>query len=443
MLSVKVVGCRKLYAVSLLCGSLIMTGCQGYSITEDSHFTNIQLSRTTGSPSVSVYIVLGIPKNLEYSDGVAHYTEHLVWNGISSAGKIKADQHSNAWTSNTTVGYWFSGSKSDFPIMLKQLSTVFAPISVTPVFAKQEANIVLRERDYRFADNVYAEANIQMNKFLYKGNPSATSVIGDAAAIRNLNLDEAKTFHSATHKQDNAVLLVIGDLSKRDVYAAIKEAEIAPLTRKTLPLVPARFSFAGVAIDKFYVNKVDVQPRMVWRKIIKLDSSVEYDTLDLNSRVVSHILGSNLPGGLAGPLRYQAFITSSFDVNVSAIDEQHAELRFSAAPDSGVSIQQLQTAFEVALKESIKGISAATLDRVWKRKGAFEPDWNENKQVEGWRGNYVFRRVSMWREPLATADVQQLGADLTLESVNKLLKAFGSPGRLAVTFFTDNKEEAR
>jgi predicted Zn-dependent peptidase len=316
MLSLKRLRRYRILALLLLCSTFLIAGCQGYAVPEEIPESNFHLSRSAGSPRVALYIVVGLDPVHDFSDGLAHYTEHLVWNNISKAGAIKADQHSNAWTNHATIGYWLSGSKDDFPMMLKQLSSLFEPISVTQAFAKEEANIVLRERDFRIGNNVDADARIQMNKFLYKGNPLALTVIGDSKAIGKMNLNQAKALHEATHVPENSVLIVVGDLSRRDVNKAINASGIPELTLQTVSTSPTRLEFAGNGTEKYYVDKLDVQSRIMWRKLIQLESPIDFEVLDLRSRLLSYFLESNLPGGLAGPLRYEEFVARSFAIDV-------------------------------------------------------------------------------------------------------------------------------
>lgn len=62
-----------------------------------------------------------------------HYAEHLAW--LNAVGAERpADRHSNAWTSDTAVGYWLSGAPEDLSDLLETLKGVFAPIDLPPDF---------------------------------------------------------------------------------------------------------------------------------------------------------------------------------------------------------------------------------------------------------------------------------------------------------------------
>ena len=61
-------------------------------------------------------------------------------------------------------------------------------------------------------------------------------------------------------------------------------------------------------------------------------------------------------------------------------------ISFTAAPDAGVSLTELQNAFEATLSEVANGgIPEATYSRVLDRFDGFWPDWNEDDEAARWR----------------------------------------------------------
>ena len=103
----------------------------------------------------------------------AHYTEHLTW--LPNVGKDSRpeNRHTNAWTNDYAVGYWLSGSPEDLPEMLRRLKVVFDPIDLPVDVAETERDIILREYDWRMANNPDAQAAEEMEAFLYEGNAIA------------------------------------------------------------------------------------------------------------------------------------------------------------------------------------------------------------------------------------------------------------------------------
>ncbi|WP_428545951.1 M16 family metallopeptidase [Profundibacter sp.] len=381
-------------------------------------------------PQVSVHIVFA-------HDGPAlqmHYVEHLSWlNAVGSQDHPK-DRDTNAWTTDLAVGYWLSGKPEDLPDLLRTLAGVFEPITLPDDFAGQEKTILRREYDLRLVDNINRQAATVMNAFLYQGNAIATSPLGTPEQIAALDYDAARALHDATHLPQNATLVVVGNITDGQVQEAVAAAGLAGKIGTETQITPPDFNLAPAETRVFTFDDPAAAPRMIWRKVVTLKQPVNFDLLETQTALLGDILDTNLPGGLAGPLRYDAFITRRFSVSVIALDERHIELRLSAAPDRGVSFARLQAAFETALAISEQNIPPATWERVRERFKTYWPDWNDKKEVGNWMADYVLNRVQNLRIPLGKAELRQLDVQLARDDLNELLLALAGPGRTAVAF---------
>jgi hypothetical protein len=365
---------------------------------------------------------------------IAHYTEHLAW--LPNIGKDSRpeDRDSNAWTNDYAVGYWLSGPPEDLTDMLRRLKGVFDPIDLPRDVAETERDIVLREYDWRMADNSDAQAAEEMEAFLYEGNAIAASVIGTPEEIKALSYDEAKAFHAATHRPERARLVVVGDVTEADLARAMTEAGFPDLDAKREDIVPPPFTLAAPDTRTFRYPNPTKAPRMTWRKVVALPEPVDFDLLETQTTLLRDILDTNLPGGLAGPLRFDAFIAKGFSVTLAPIDERHIELIFEAEPDKGISFADLQAAFESALAASAKGIPAETYDRVRDRFASYWPDWSDAEETGEWMADYTLDRVSALREPLTQRQLRRLDGRIEAAGIDTLLSAVAGPGRTAIAF---------
>lgn len=172
-------------------------------------------------PSLHVEVILPYPA---HQGPLAHYTEHLAWlNAVGGAARA-ADRHTNAWTNAYAVGYWLTGRPDDLPDLLATLAGVFDPLDLSPSFAAEERNIILREYDYRMSVNTDAQAADALDAFLYQGNGLAASIIGTPEQIMALDYDAAREFHAATHRPELATVVVKGDVTEREVRRAMRAA---------------------------------------------------------------------------------------------------------------------------------------------------------------------------------------------------------------------------
>lgn len=365
---------------------------------------------------------------------LSHYTEHLVWlNAMDN--KRSAHIHSNAWTNSFAIGYRLSGEPDDLLDIVHQLKGIFDPLDVPASFAIEEREIVLREYDFRIAENVDARASEAMDAFLYDGNQIAASVIGTPKQIKAFTYEAAKELHAQTHVPENAVLVVTGDISKRQLRSALSDTDWPKLAPVADVLQPPLFELKEVSKKLFLYPDNTSAPRLVWRRLVSLSEPVQFDLLEAQTAFLRDILSTNLPGGLAGPLRFDATVARSFDIGLWPIDEENIEIFFQAAPDVGVSLSQMQTTFEATLTQiGTAGIPEETFDRVLDWFDGFWPNWSDPEETAEWMTDYVVDRVSVLREPLNESTLKQIENDLTLRDTNEILQLLSSGGRTTVAF---------
>lgn len=349
---------------ALLSLVVILVGYIGYTFSSKPtarYFAEIHIGKAAIKSQVQAFIIFNRVPELDSPAGLAHYTEHLVALSALADDFKAADRHANAYTSATSVGYWVKGSKDDLPLMIENLGGVFDPISVDIEFANEEAGIVRREYDLRAVNNINYSALVAMTSFLYEGNSIGDWLSSTPQSIASLDYEQAVNYYNATHQQKSSVLLVLGDVSEAEVQQAVEASGMQPLTETVAKVQPNPFTLADSDTKNYTFKKSSAEPRVIYRKIVALEDAVDYDLLQFQTSQLSAVLHTNLPGGIAAPLRYDNFVARSFELSVDPLDEKHIEIWFSASPDAGVSFKQLQSAFEDALKVAGNGIPESTL----------------------------------------------------------------------------------
>lgn len=365
---------------------------------------------------------------------LAHYTEHLAWLPNNGKDSRPEDRGTNAWTNDVAVGYWLSGPPDDVSDMLRQLKAVFDPIDLPREMAETERDIILREYDLRMAQNTDAQAAEEMEAFLYDGNAIAASVIGTPDQIKALTYDAARAFHAETHRPERARLVVTGDVTERQLANAMEEAGFPDLDANREDIAPPPFTLAAPETRAFRYAYPNAAPRMTWRKVVALPRPVDFDLLEAQTALARDILDTNLPGGLAGPLRFDAFITKNFGISINPVNDTNIELIFSAEPDKGISFAAMQSAFEAALAASAEGVHVATYYRVRERFKGFWPDWSDDAEAARWMADYTLSRVSVLREPKTERQLRKLDSRIEATDIDAILAALASPGRTAIAF---------
>jgi len=417
-------------------------GLHFFSGSDKNYFAELFIGESEDPSSVTVYFVFDRDVEKDSPTGLAHYTEHLVALNSFAQDILPANRHTNAYTNSLAVVYSKKGPKKELVNILEKLSKVFEPLTLDSNFATEEVDIVLREFDIRMANSLDNQSYSLTTAFLYQGNAQAILPLGTQENIASLSYEKARAYHKATHRQSAAMVLVLGDVSRREVHRAIESAGIQPLT--TLPETqprPAPIALRSPATDRVINDSPDAEPRINVRKVVALEQAVNFDLLEFQTEYLRAILDTNLPGGVAGPLRYDNFIARGFTVAVYPVDERHFEIWFDASPDSGVSFAQLQLAFEKALESAATGIPANTFERVKKRLVKQWPDWKDNKDSREWMAGYAHRRVSALRKPASREELKTMSTQVTLEDIDRLLQALQKPGRKSVVYIGNSKGE--
>jgi len=227
---------------------------------------------------------------------------------------------------------------------------------------------------------------------------------------------------------------VVGDISEAKLRRTMEQVGFPDLDAMREDIAPPPFTLAATELSTFRYPDPSAAPRMTWRKVVTLQEPVDFDLLEAQTALVRDILDTNLPGGLAGPLRFDAFVTKSFGISIIPINETHIELIFSAEPDKGVNLAAMQSAFETALSVSAKGVPDATYDRVRERFKGFWPDWSDEEDTARWIANYTLSRVSTLREPKTERQMRKVDARVEATDINTILAALAGPGRTAIAF---------
>ena len=407
---------------------------KGY-VTVSSPFKAAYLISDPTKTEIQIHIVLPLSAAAQSSaEGLPHYVEHLAWLNSVGAKMRLADRHSNAWTNKDTIGYWLAGQKDGLSEMLRSLIGIFKPISLSVKFADEEKKIVQREYDLRLGNNLDGRVFDAQDQFLYKGNYLAKSSIGTVESIAALNFEQAMALHAETHVMPSAVLVVIGDIDQSELEAELKklpETESQPKAQRKLSL----FNLAENADETKQFPDKNAAPRLILRRIVKLEKPEQFDVLRAKLSLLEDMLDTNLPGGLAKPIRFDQRIASSFAVSVWPIDEAHAEISFIASPDAGVSLTSLKAAFEESFATTSKaGFPEETFQRVRARFTAYWPEWDDEDEVRDWMAGHILDTVPSGRMPLSIDELKSIDRDLTLESINEILNQFTSGGRTSAAF---------
>jgi len=303
-------------------------------------------------------------------------------------------------------------------------------LNIEEKFALEERDIVLREHDYRVAERPLFQVYRDMDRVLYGDGALARSVIGEPEVIVDYSLDAAASLHMQSHSLSDATLLVYGDVSAARLEAAaaslsVEDVHTLPVNSSSIRLVED-----GVVQDRIAVSLDELsEDTFLYRKLVPLDVCETSAGCTVLTQLVENALDSSLPGGLAGPLRYDRFVTRSFSFNIAFIAEKYVEVSFMGHPDAGVSLEALEAAFRAALHSTLEnGLPQETFDRVTSRLVG-QLDSVLERDRPGYNRDLALGQL-MSAAPIFTLEDQMNAVeDVRLEDVNEFLKSLLSDGR--------------
>lgn len=385
---------------------------------------------TTGRAEVILRIVR--PFDPDEQVGLAHYAEHLAWYSAIGEEARGPDRHSGAWTSHRAVFYSLSGKPEDLPQLTATLARVFDPITLDARFAEEEREIIQREYQAMIAQNISRRVDEALSAVLHEGTLLAPSIIGTPAQIDALDYDTARGWHRTTHRPENTVFIFRGDVGRLQVWRALIGLQ---LERWQSDPVTFRYQMGPEMVHLAEFPDENAAPRMIWRRVVALQDPLPFDLLTARLDHLRDMLDTNLPGGLAGPLRFDARIARDYRLHLTAIDERHIELRFQASPDTGVTLPELRAGFETALASSVaSGIPGPTYRRVKKRMDRYWPNWGDRDSARRWMADYTLDRVLALSAPQSRRALRDIPPQITRDTLNALLSALSQPGRTAIAF---------
>lgn len=398
---------------------------------QSSIFSEVTLIRNPGVEDVFLYLVFpsGEASN-KFDEGLAHYVEHLAWLNAFGRDQNERLRHSNAWTNHFTTGYWHKTVDDDLHRALRALMAVSDPFDVEIDFALEERDIVLREYDFRVAERPLYSVFRDMDRALYGDGALARSVIGEPEVIAEYALEAAASLHMQSHSLSDATLLVYGDVSAAWLEAAIASLSVEDVHTLHSNPPSIRLVEDGVVQDRIAVSLSELSDdTFLYRKLVPLDLCDTSAGCSVLAQLAENALGSSLPGGLAGPLRYDQFVTRSFSFDITVIGDKYVEVSFIGHPDANISLETLEDAFLAALHSTLEnGLPQETFDRVASRlAGQFDsvlerdrPDYNRDLVLD----------QLMSATPVFTLEDQiNVVASVRLEDVNEFLKFLLADGR--------------
>jgi zinc protease len=312
----------------------------------------------------SVWYNVGSADDPLGQSGLAHFLEHLMFRGTKAvpAGEFsktvaKNGGQENAFTYLDYTGYYQMVAKDRLPLMMKLEADRMANLQLTDAVVLPERKVIIEERRMRTDNQPDALLYEQMEALQFVHHPYGTPVIGWQHEMAGLTREEALAFYDHHYAPNNAILIVVGDVTgdevlklAREYYGPVEKRDVWPRNRVQEP--PQRAPRSVTLTSK------DVsQP--TWRRSYYAPSA---HAGDVKAAPALEVLAQYLGGGTLSQLYRQLVVKEKIAAGTAAFysAESYDPTTFGlyAAPAPGTSLDAL----EAAVDREIEKVKAGEID---------------------------------------------------------------------------------
>ena len=181
-------------------------------------------------PSAALYIFFKVGSRNEVPGrtGLAHFFEHMMFNGAKKYGPKEFDRvmeaaggSNNAFTSRDITAYsdWFPAEALDTVLELE--ADRIGHLAIAPEMVRSEREVVLEERRLRVEGEPLGALGELYFATAYMAHPYRWPVLGWESDIRAWTQEDLERFHQVYYAPNNAVMVLVGDLDPPEVFDRI------------------------------------------------------------------------------------------------------------------------------------------------------------------------------------------------------------------------------
>lgn len=191
---------------------------------------SIQLFYNVGSKDEGAGLWDEIGQEWVNERGIAHFIEHMIFKGTSNLSEsdinvltARLSGYCNAFTSHDYTGYLFDVPAQHWYQVLPVMADCMKNCSFKQEFINSELKAVVQEIKM-YNDDYLSTLMEHMMSSIFHDHPYRYPVIGYKQDLWNLKRENLFRFYSKHYGPNNAVLVVVGDVSPTDVFKRANEA---------------------------------------------------------------------------------------------------------------------------------------------------------------------------------------------------------------------------
>lgn len=190
----------------------------------------IIIPKESETVAVSVLIKTGSAYESKEQNGIAHFLEHMMFKATkkrTSAKEIAVDFEkvgalNNAFTSETTTGYWAKSAKAHASHILEILSDIYIHAQFPENEIEKEKGVVMQEMAM-YEDMPQEKIGMAMSELMYAGQSFGRSILGTKETVSNLTQKQLIDFYHTYYGPKNTLIIVSGGIDVSRIEKEIIE----------------------------------------------------------------------------------------------------------------------------------------------------------------------------------------------------------------------------
>lgn len=361
-----------------------------------------------------IWYKAGSIDELNGTTGVAHVLEHMMFKGTNKVpgGEFSrriaaAGGRENAFTSRDYTAYFQQLQKGRLPLAMELESDRMRNLVLTEKEFAKEIKVVMEERRLRTDDQPRALVHEKMAATSYQTHPYRRPVIGWMNDLENMSVRDAKEWYDHWYAPNNAVLVVVGDVNPKAVFALaqkyyghIKSRPLLSLNKRKPQTEPVQ-----VGIKRITVKAPARLPYLVmgYHAPVLRNPGADWEPYALE--MLAGVLDGNDSARLNKELVREQRIANSAGAGYDSTARGPGTFYLDGTPSEGKTVTDLEVALRSEVEKLVRdGVTEEELARV------------KAQVVAG----QVFQLDSMFFQAMQIGQLESIG--LSYRDVETMLK---------------------
>jgi len=348
--------------------------------------------------------------------GVAHVLEHMMFKGTKSiaAGEYSrtiaaAGGRDNAFTSADFTGYFATLQKSRLELMLRLEADRMANLTLPPGEFAKEIKVVMEERRWRTEDQPRSLVYEQLMATALTAHPYRNPVVGWMSDLENMRVEDVREFYQRWYAPNNAVLVVVGDVSPTEVFE-LAQKHFGAIASRPLPVRKPQDEPQQIGTKRVIVKAPAELPYVLMAFRVPALRDPEKDWEPYALEMLSAVLDGSEAARLGRTLVREERLASAANASYESIARGPAFFYLDATPTQGRSAAEVEQGLRREMTKIIEhGVTSEELERAKAQAIAAQ----------------VFQRDSMFFQArvigvLETAGISHRTLDLQLKKLREV-----------------------